>query len=237
MNPKTASSLPPQFAPSQPPSLSPLTHHQATLTQTTVHIAHVLEQLPRGPTSHLGPIHALGEPGNGDRSRSADSSWLRRAPAPSDVSWGQLACLVRPAARILLRHTPLEQMILLLKARRFPPSPSPPPLLPLPPSSALPSRPARPHLHHQHDELVGLGKAVWPGPAVVRSSGETRPIEAGFILMYDWPPSPTSLATPLVPLLHPHPAPCHLTPAGPPHFSWPSTEQPSFRDTKADPIS
>jgi hypothetical protein len=89
-----------------------------------------------------------------------------------------------------LRHTPLEQMmpvlllLLLLKPRHLPPpssssSPSP---------SALPSRPARPHLHHQHDELVGLGKAVWPGQAVVRSSREARPIEAGFILMYDWPP-------------------------------------------------
>ncbi|KAJ0109146.1 hypothetical protein J7T55_002338 [Diaporthe amygdali] len=37
-----------------------------------------------GPTSHLGPIFVLGEPGNGARSRSADSSWSRRAPAPSD---------------------------------------------------------------------------------------------------------------------------------------------------------
>lgn len=205
-------------APPPPPSniqhlsacLPTLTQTQSTLYTTYTYTRAIYPGVP-----HLisAPSTLSGIPETGARSRSADSSWSRRAPAPSDVSWGQLACLVRLAARILFRTaTPPpfhEQMmlllVLLLKARHLPL------LLPLrhlflrrSPFSTC----SWPSLHHhQHDELVGLGKAVWPGPAVVRSSREARPLEAGFILMYDRLPSPS----PLLSLVHLPQFSCHMT--------------------------
>lgn len=140
----TAVAAPPPPPPSNIQHLSAclptLTQTQSTLYTTYTYTRAIYPGVP-----HLisAPSTLSGIPETGARSRSADSSWSRRAPAPSDVSWGQLACLVRLAARILFRTaTPPpfhEQMMLLAGATAQSPasSPPPPPPPPLPPRFSL----------------------------------------------------------------------------------------------------
>lgn len=93
----------------------------------TLHIL-ILEQLPRGPTSHLGPIYALGEPGNGGPISFGRQFLVAEGPGPVGCQLGP-TCMSSQACR---SHpfpndhppTPSEQMmlllVLLLKARHLP---------------------------------------------------------------------------------------------------------------------